>query len=52
MIQRSIKRLSLRALSSWDGRFPGFGHDTHRDESRNGTYHVQCLLTQPRGNTR
>jgi arginine decarboxylase len=33
----------LRALSSWDRRFPGFGHDTHGVEPRNGTYYVQCL---------
>ncbi len=37
----------LRALSSWDRRFPGFGHDTHGVENRNGTYHVQCLLARP-----
>src|ERR1041385_7791014 len=24
----------LRALASWDRRFPGFGHDTHRSEER------------------
>ena len=33
----------LRALSSWDRRFPGFGHDTHGVNNRNGTYWVQCL---------
>jgi arginine/lysine/ornithine decarboxylase len=33
----------LRALSAWDGRFPGFGHDTHGVENRDGVYHVQCL---------
>jgi arginine decarboxylase len=33
----------LRALSEWDRRFPGFGHDTHGVEHRNGTYYVQCL---------
>ena len=33
----------LRALSSWDRRFPGFGHDTHGVENRNGTYYLQCL---------
>jgi len=33
----------LRALWSWDRRFPGFGHDTHGVENRDGTYHVQCL---------
>jgi len=32
----------LRALWSWDRRFPGFGHDTHGVENRDGTYHVQC----------
>jgi arginine/lysine/ornithine decarboxylase len=35
----------LRALSSWDRRFPGFGHDTHGVENRDGTYYVQCLRT-------
>jgi arginine/lysine/ornithine decarboxylase len=33
----------LRALASWDERFPGFGHDTHGISNRNGTYWVQCL---------
>ena len=33
----------LRALSEWDKRFPGFGHDTHGVENRDGTYYVQCL---------
>jgi arginine decarboxylase len=33
----------LRALRAWDQRFPGFGHDTHGVENRNGEYYVQCL---------
>jgi arginine/lysine/ornithine decarboxylase len=33
----------LRALWSWDRRFPGFGHDTHGVENREGTYYLQCL---------
>jgi arginine/lysine/ornithine decarboxylase len=33
----------LRALWSWDRRFPGFGHDTHGVENLEGTYYVQCL---------
>jgi arginine/lysine/ornithine decarboxylase len=33
----------LRALSSWDDCFPGFGHDTHGVENRQGTYYLQCL---------
>jgi arginine decarboxylase len=33
----------LRALSLWDARFPGFGHDTHGVENRDGVYYVQCL---------
>ena len=33
----------LRALWAWDRRFPGFGHDTHGVEVRDGAYHVQCL---------
>jgi hypothetical protein len=36
-----------RALWSWDRRFPGFGHDTHGVENRDGTYYVQCLKQQP-----
>jgi arginine/lysine/ornithine decarboxylase len=35
----------LRALWSWDQRFPGFGHDTHGVENRDGTWYVQCLKT-------
>jgi arginine/lysine/ornithine decarboxylase len=38
----------LRALWSWDRRFPGFGHDTHGVENRNGSYHVQCLTAVAR----
>ena len=33
----------LRALWSWDQRFPGFGHDTHGLELRGNAYFVQCL---------
>jgi arginine decarboxylase len=33
----------LKALSAWDARFPGFGHDTHGVENRDGVYYVQCL---------
>jgi arginine decarboxylase len=33
----------LRALCDWDRRFPGFGHDTHGVENRDGVYLVQCL---------
>src|SRR5262249_49326751 len=33
----------LRALQSWDARFPGFGHDTHGVENIGGTYFVSCL---------
>jgi arginine/lysine/ornithine decarboxylase len=35
----------LRALRDWDARFPGFGHDTHGIESRDGKYFMQCLRT-------
>ena len=35
----------LQALASWDRRFPGFGHDTHGVENRDGIYYVQCLKT-------
>lgn len=33
----------LRALHAWDQRFPGFGHDTHGVEVRDGVYYLQCL---------
>ena len=33
----------LEALADWDARFPGFGHDTHGVENRDGVYYVQCL---------
>jgi arginine/lysine/ornithine decarboxylase len=33
----------LRALQQWDARFPGFGHDTHGVETRDGSYYMQCL---------
>ena len=33
----------LKALASWDRRFPGFGHDTHGIENRDGVQYVQCL---------
>ena len=33
----------MRALSDWDKRFPGYGHDTHGVENRDGVYYVQCL---------
>lgn len=33
----------LRALQSWDKRFPGFGHDTHGVENIEGIYYVYCL---------
>jgi arginine decarboxylase len=33
----------LRALQSWDARFPGFGHDTHGVENIGGTHFLYCL---------
>jgi arginine decarboxylase len=33
----------LRGLQDWGKRFPGFGHDTHGVEDRDGRYFVQCL---------
>jgi arginine/lysine/ornithine decarboxylase len=33
----------LNALAEWDKRFPGFGHDTHGIETRDGVQYVQCL---------
>lgn len=38
----------LRALAAWDKRFPGFGHDTHGIENRDGTQYVQCLKRSTR----
>jgi hypothetical protein len=42
----------MRALGAWDRRFPGFGHDTHGVENRNGTYFVQCLKAVRRETSR
>src|SRR5688572_22360995 len=39
----------MRALAEWDRRFPGFGHDTHGVEHREGAYYVQCLKKKARG---
>ncbi|MDD1757166.1 MAG: hypothetical protein LUQ22_00350 [Methanotrichaceae archaeon] len=33
----------LRALQTWDRRFPGFGHETHGVENKDGTYYIYCL---------
>jgi arginine decarboxylase len=33
----------LRALRQWDARFPGFGHDTHGVENKDGRYYMYCL---------
>jgi arginine/lysine/ornithine decarboxylase len=33
----------LRALRDWDRRFPGFTHETHGVEVRDGEHHLQCL---------
>jgi arginine decarboxylase len=33
----------LRALQAWDARFPGFGHDTHGVEAKDGRFYMQCL---------
>ena len=33
----------LRALQSWDGLFPGFGHESHGVENVDGKYFVYCL---------
>jgi len=41
----------LKALWAWDRRFPGFGHDTHGVENREGTYYVQCLKKGAGGKT-
>ena len=39
----------LRALQSWDKRFPGFGHDTHGVENIGGTYYIYCLKQAEHG---
>jgi arginine decarboxylase len=33
----------LRALATWDKTFPGYGHDTHGVEHRDGVQYFQCL---------
>jgi len=33
----------LCALQAWDRRFPGFSHETHGVENKDGTYYVYCL---------
>lgn len=33
----------LKALQAFDRKFPGFGHDTHGVEVKDGTYYVLCL---------
>jgi arginine decarboxylase len=38
----------LKALALWDRRFPGFGHDTHGIENRDGVQYVQCLKAGPK----
>ena len=32
----------LRALERWDQRFPGFEHDTHGVDHRDGLYYISC----------
>jgi arginine decarboxylase len=33
----------LCALQAWDRRFPGFSHETHGVENKDGKYYVYCL---------
>jgi lysine decarboxylase/arginine decarboxylase len=33
----------LRALETFDRRFPGFEHDIHGVEVEDGRYHILCL---------
>lgn len=33
----------LKSLQAFDRKFPGFGHDTHGVEVKDGTYYVLCL---------
>ena len=36
----------LKALRDWDRRFPGFGHETHGVEIREGEQYVYCLKAE------
>jgi len=36
----------LKALRDWDRRFPGFGHETHGVEVRDGEQYLHCLKPQ------
>ncbi len=33
----------LKALEAYDRKFPGFNHDTHGVEVKNGEYHIVCI---------
>ena len=33
----------LKSLQAFDRKVPGFGHDTHGVEVKDGTYYVLCL---------
>jgi arginine/lysine/ornithine decarboxylase len=33
----------LKALRDWDHRFPGFGHETHGVEVRDGEHYLHCV---------
>lgn len=33
----------LKALEAFDHNFPGFGHDTHGVEAKDGKYHILCV---------
>jgi arginine/lysine/ornithine decarboxylase len=39
----------LRALRGWDARFPGFGHDTHGVEAKDGKYYMHCVRKSAAG---
>jgi arginine/lysine/ornithine decarboxylase len=34
----------LKALRDWDHRFPGFGHETHGVEVRDGEHYLHCVV--------
>jgi arginine/lysine/ornithine decarboxylase len=42
----------LRALRDWDVRFPGFGHETHGVEVRDGEHYLQCVKLEPASKSR
>jgi arginine decarboxylase len=42
----------LKSLRDWDGRFPGFGHETHGVEVGAGEQYLHCLKKEREANRR